>query len=248
MRKTEFLIPYPRRQFIRWLLRAGIRLLFPLVCKVEIIGRENMPAKGPLLVVGNHFNFLDVVAWIHASDCPLEFIGGAANPNAPKSLSWLGKAWGVLPVYRGSVSRGALLGSQQVLKQDGILGIYPEGGSWAAVLRPARPGAAFLATCCNAPILPVGCDGLVDVFPMLVKGRRAKVTIRFGELFGPFYISERGVNDRQKLDEIGHVIMRKIAELIPPERRGYYSDDPAIREAARGSEVYPWADQQQAIG
>jgi hypothetical protein len=44
------------------------------------------------------------------------------------------------------------------------------------------------------------------------------------------------------LDEIGHTIMRQIAELIPPERHGFYSDDPAIREAARGTEIYPWSD------
>ena len=36
--------------------------------------------------------------------------------------------------------------------------------------------------------------------------------------------------------------IRHIAELIPPERRGHYSDDPAIREAAKGTEIYPWAD------
>jgi hypothetical protein len=40
---------------------------------------------------------------------------------------------------------------------------------------------------------------------------------------------------------IGHEIMRHIAELLPPEKRGHYSDDPAIREAAKGTEVYPWA-------
>jgi hypothetical protein len=40
---------------------------------------------------------------------------------------------------------------------------------------------------------------------------------------------------------MGHIIMRRISELIPPERRGFYSDDPAIREAARGTEIYPFA-------
>jgi hypothetical protein len=44
------------------------------------------------------------------------------------------------------------------------------------------------------------------------------------------------------LEEIGHEIMRRVAELIPPERRGHYSGDPAIRAAAQGTEVYPWAD------
>jgi hypothetical protein len=44
--------------------------------------------------------------------------------------------------------------------------------------------------------------------------------------------------------------MRHIAELIPPEKRGHYSDDPAIREAARGTELYPWADkvEGQVVG
>lgn len=44
--------------------------------------------------------------------------------------------------------------------------------------------------------------------------------------------------------------MHHIAELIPPEKRGHYSDDPAIREAARGTELYPWADkvEGQVVG
>jgi hypothetical protein len=47
------------------------------------------------------------------------------------------------------------------------------------------------------------------------------------------------------MDEVGHTIMKNISLLIPPERRGFYSDDPVIREAARGTEIYPWADQSE---
>jgi hypothetical protein len=36
--------------------------------------------------------------------------------------------------------------------------------------------------------------------------------------------------------------MRHVAELIPPERRGHYSNDPAIRAAVTGTEIYPRAD------
>ena len=36
-----------------------------------------------------------------------------------------------------------------------------------------------------------------------------------------------------------------IAELIEPERRGHYSGDPAIRAAAQGTEIYPWADSSE---
>jgi len=36
--------------------------------------------------------------------------------------------------------------------------------------------------------------------------------------------------------------------LIPPERRGHYSNDPAIRLAAQGTEIYPWADSPEGMG
>ena len=51
--------------------------------------------------------------------------------------------------------------------------------------------------------------------------------------------------DREKLDDLAHDIMKQIAKLIPEEKRGYYSDDPEIREAARGTEVYPWENVQE---
>ena len=92
----------------------------------------------------------------------------------------------------------------------------------------------------------MGIDGATEVFPSLRKGRHAHVTVRIGEPIGPFRASGRGKDRRQQLDEIGHEIMQHIAELIPPERRGYYSDDPAIRAAARGTEIYPW-DQEPEI-
>jgi hypothetical protein len=88
----------------------------------------------------------------------------------------------------------------------------------------------------------MGFHGLLDVFPRLRDRRRARVTLRVGKPFGPFHVTGRGRARRQQLEEIGHEIMGRIAELIPPERRGHYSDDPAIRAAAQGTEVYPWDD------
>ena len=55
-----------------------------------------------------------------------------------------------------------LLVAETLLKRGGIIGIFPEGGNWATVLRPARPGPAYLATQTGAPLLPVGIDGLID--------------------------------------------------------------------------------------
>jgi 1-acyl-sn-glycerol-3-phosphate acyltransferase len=242
MKKTDPKFPYPRRRLIRGLLRQLSHVAFAVLTDLQIIGQENLPKEGPLLVVANHFSFIDPVAMVRATPWPLEFVGGFQMPNAPASVTWIPKVWGYYPVFRGTGSRYALRAAEAVLAQGGVLGIFPEAGSWATVLRPPRPGAAFLAVRTGARILPMGFDGLPHVFPCLRKGRRARVTVRIGRPFGPFHATGRGRARRQQLETIGHEIMRHIAGLIPPELRGHYSDDPAIRAAAQGTEVYPWAD------
>ena len=233
-------IHYPRRRVIRAILRAGIAAALGTISDIDIQGKENIPSEGPLLIVGNHFSFLDPVVMIRVSPFPVEFVGGPTTPNAPAWSEMFRRAWGILQIRRGASSRDGLLAAESVLKQKGVLAIFPEGGSWAAVLRPPRPGAALLAARTPAKILPVGLDGLVDVFPFLRKGKRAKVTVRFGKPFGPLTLERKDASIRQRMDEIGHEMMRSISPLLPPERRGYYSDDPAIRDAAKGTEAYPW--------
>lgn len=233
--------PYPRRQIIRAILHMLSIPAFNLLTHIEIKGEENLPQKGPYLIVANHFSFVDPAAVVRVARWPIEFLGAADPPHAPEVAKLLPKMWGIHKLYRGTGSREALRAGEAVLGQNGILGIFPEGGSWAQVLRPARPGTAFLTTRTEAPILPIGLIGMNDVFPIRL-GRRPKITINIGKPFGPFKVRGRGRERRQQLDEIGHEIMRKIAELIPEERRGFYSSDPAIREAAKGTEIYPWAD------
>ena len=234
--------PYPRRRVLRGLLRQVTQVLFAGLMDLQIVGQENLPKNGPLLVVANHFSFIDPVAMVRLAPWPIEFIGGFRMPNAPAWTALIPKIWGYYPIYRGTASRDGLRAAEAVLAQGGVLGIFPEAGNWATVLRPARPGAAFLASRTGAPILPMGFHGLLDVFPRLRDRRRARVTLRIGKPFGPFHVTGRGRARRQQLEEIGHEIMGRIAELIPPERRGHYSDDPAIRAAAQGTEVYPWDD------
>jgi 1-acyl-sn-glycerol-3-phosphate acyltransferase len=238
--------PYPRRNGTRFTLRFLIRAAFFALGDFEVIGKENLPPEGPLLLVSNHFSFLDPLAMIKIAPWQLEFLGGTKTPNAPALVDWLRHVWGIIPVFRGSVSRDTFVASQSILQQKGVLTIFPEGGNWATVLRPARPGVAFLAVQTGAPLIPIGLHGFDNFFPSLRKGKRPKLTIKIGKLFGPYKSEIRGRPEREKLDELGHEIMRRISELIPNEKRGFYSDDPAIREAAKGTEVYPWADLQES--
>lgn len=226
----------PIRLFLQWLARMA----FSLLTELEVEGQENFPDQGPLLMVGNHFSMVDIAAFVRAAPYPVEFIGGAVFANAPGVVSIFPKLWGYLPVQRGTGSRFALKQAEKVLNNNGVLAIFPEGGSHARMLRPARPGTAFIAARTKARILPIGLVGMDNVFEALAKFRRAKVKIRIGKPFGPFEVRSRGREKRKQLDDIGDQIMQSIADLIPPEKHGYLSDDPALRAEVMD---YPWENQ-----
>jgi len=231
-----------RRRPIRYILKRLSIPAFALLTRLEVLGEENLPKKGPLLIVGNHFSFIDPVAFVRMAPWPIEFVGGAETPHAPIWTRIIPFLWGYFKLYRGTGSRDALRAGEAILKRGGFLGIFPEGGNWATVLRPPRPGTSFLATRTGARILPVGLWGFTEVFRSLGRLRLAHVTINIGQPFGPFSASGTGRKRRAQLDEIGHEMMRHIARLLPQDLRGYYSDNPVIRAAAKGTEIYPWAE------
>jgi len=230
----------PRHRVIRAILRALIRVGLAILSKLTIEGAENLPDRGPTLVVANHFHFADPVIVIRAMPWPLDFIGGFRLPNAPTGVKWLTRLWGTMRVRRGGSSREALRAAEETLKAGGILGIFPEGGSWAAVLRPPRPGAAYLAARTGTIVVPIGLDGVTDLFSSLLRFRRARITVRIGVPFGPFEEVPSGRAGRNEIDRIGQRMMEEIASLIPEERRGVYSKDDEIRAAAAEAAVYPW--------
>jgi 1-acyl-sn-glycerol-3-phosphate acyltransferase len=236
---------YPRRRLMRGFVRRVTQVLFGILTDFHLVGEEHFPTEGPLLVVANHFSFVDPMAMVRIAPWPMEFLGGFRTPNAPPLISWVRELWGYYPVFRGTGSTLALRASDAVMQQRGVLGVFPEGTSAVAVLRPPRPGVALIAARTGARILPVGLDGFIDVLPKLLKGRRARVVVRVGKPFGPFSASGRGRERRQSLEKIGHEIMHHIAELLPAERRGHYSDDPAIRAAAQGTDYYPFDDEPE---
>ena len=226
----------PIRLFLQWLAKVA----FALLTNLEVEGQENFPEKGPLLMVGNHFSMVDIAAFVRAAPYPVEFIGGAVFANVPGFMSIFPRLWGYLPVHRGTGSRFALKQAEKVLNSDGVLAIFPEGGSHARMLRPARPGTAFMAVRSEARVIPIGLVGMDTVFESLAKFRRARVRIRIGEPFGPFEVTSRGREKRKQLDEIGDQIMQSIADLIPPEKHGYLSDYPKLRAEVMD---YPWENQ-----
>ena len=230
---------YPRRKIPRSILKGLINLALHIFSEFEIIGEENIPDSGPLIITGNHFSFADSVAMLHVAPPEIEMFSGANPAFTPGWAKLLPRLWGVLYVYRGTGSRQAIKDAEYVLAQDGFFGIFPEGGAWAEMIRPARPGAAYLAARTNARILPVAFTGFNEVLPPRF-GNQSKVIIRVGKPYGPVSVSGRGRERRQQLDELGDRIMGEIAALLPDHLRGKFSSDPEVRERAKEVETYPW--------
>ncbi len=88
----------PSRSLVRRMLRALSIPAFALLTDLRKSPvRENLPPGGPLLVVGNHFSFIDPVCFVRLAPWPIEFLGGAHMPHAPGwarliPLLWLSSA------------------------------------------------------------------------------------------------------------------------------------------------------------
>ncbi len=226
MTNTKPAVIYPRLHIRRWPLKLLARAACASLIRLKIENAGNLPAEGPLMLVGNHFAFVDFILVLAKTPWLVEVLGDHEMPNVPGYLRWIPHAWGALPVNQGVASRHSLRAAQQVLDQNGIMMVFPEGRladrPKNPVLSEGNPGAAYIALRSEAPILPIGFDGTYDIFPSLAKGKRARVTMRIGEPFGPFRI-EPGQNRQQRMQEVHEIIMKKIAALLPPERRGYYA-------------------------
>lgn len=218
--------PYPRRRFIRRVLKSAISLAASAITNYRIEGQENLPKQGPLLIVGNHFHFLDTIGPIHSTDYLLEFINDTLMPNAPAAMKFLPGLWGTLKILQGTANLEAMRASEAVLAQGGVLAIFPEGHVHRLPLGKPLPGASFLALRSGVPILPIGTysEDNWDLFGSLTrKKRRARIVTRIGKPFGPLAFGDLGkIPAREEVKAAGWEIMSHIADLLPEHARGIY--------------------------
>jgi 1-acyl-sn-glycerol-3-phosphate acyltransferase len=219
--------------FLRWVMRflTGTLLIGGLF-RVE--GTENVPRTGALVVCPNHFGTLDppmVPAFLPRPD----------SWNMAKSeyflkphLRWLFTAYHAFPVVRHTADRNAIRRSFDILKRGEVLILYPEGTRVASgVLSTPEPGAGFIAQKCGCPVLPVAATGTPEALPKgTIWPRRAPVKLRFGK---PFLVLQRRPNgERVTHEDAADAIMVAISELLPPDKRGRYSDLEAWRKRLEG--------------
>jgi len=90
------------------------------------------------------------------------------------------------------------------------------------MMQAGKPGTIMLALKSGVPIVPVGITGTEDAFKKLLRLRKPRITVRVGE---PFTLPEFHPRHRsEELQRWTEILMRRIAELLPPEYRGVYAD------------------------
>jgi len=217
---------------LRWLMRAITRTY--LIGLFHVVGAENLPRKGPLIICPSHSATLDppmVPAFTPRADtwnmAKSEYFRGGV-------VEFFFRRYHAFPVVRHSADRNALRRSFDVLKAGQALIIYPEGTRVeSGVLATPEPGAGFIAQKAACAVVAVGLTGTRECLP---KGahwpRRVPVTITYGK---PFLVATRRP-DGTKIthQEAADAIMVEIAELLPEHQRGAFSDLPTLRKRLAG--------------
>jgi 1-acyl-sn-glycerol-3-phosphate acyltransferase len=201
---------------------AGVvlRMLFPLLTRREVKGKENIPSQGPVLVVANHLNLADPPLLGISLGREVIFMAKEELYRSRFAAYFL-TGLGSFPVHRGKLDRRAMHQAERILAEGRALVMFAEGTrSKTAQLQPALPGSALIAMRSGVPVLPVGIAGTEGIKGAGWILRRPHITVNIGQ---PFYLPPvSGKLDKAELAEQTNFIMERIAELLPPQYRGVY--------------------------
>ena len=199
---------------------------------MEVDGLHNVPTNGPAILAPNHLSFCDSVFIPAALDRRVWAIGKGEYMDDWKTKHIFG-AFGMIPVDRsgGQAAQVALDTAAKVLDAGQLFLIYPEGTrSRSGNLHKGRTGPARLAARCDAPIIPVGHIGTIDIQPPDYPLMRPfkKLTLRFGE---PMHIADHGsVDDPRTMRTFMDAVMFQIAELSEQKYVHEYANAPTKPE------------------
>jgi 1-acyl-sn-glycerol-3-phosphate acyltransferase len=201
--------------------------VFFLGWRVEVIGRQNVPRRGPVILAPNHTSFCDSFFVPLVLSRRVTFVAKAEYFDSWKT-AWFFRSAGQIPMRRegGSASERALAAAKDVLDKGGVLGVYPEGTrSPDGRLYRGHTGVARLALQCGAPVIPVGITGTTDVQPVGSNMMRPfkRVRIQFGAPMDLRTIGADHAGDPMALRRVTDNLMFQIRELTGQEYLDRYA-------------------------
>lgn len=203
-----------------WLLKHLIaQPLFSVWWRPWIEGEENIPDRGPVIICGNHLAEGETILLPAMLKRPMVFsakmelfqLGGLKG----RLFSWFLRTIGQLPMDRsgGQASAGDIDRFAQVLRDGGVLMMFPEGGrSPDGRLYKGRTGAARLALRENVPVVPVAVSHTKMVKNRIGIPRLRRPGIRVGRPLD-FAAWRSAGNDRDTLRWVTDEIMNAVMEL-----------------------------------
>ena len=207
----------------KWMVNGTIKGLTSVICNIDAQQLERVPSQGPLIIVANHINFLEVpVVVTRLQDRPITGFVKKETYDNPV-MAFLFNVWDGIPIRRGEPDLTAIRQGVEALEEGKILAISPEGTrSNHGRLQKGHPGVVMMASLSGAPLLPIvyyGGEKYRQKWPRL---RRTDFNIRVGRTF---HIQTEGVRlNSQIRRKIADEIMYQLAALLPPDYRGEYAD------------------------
>ena len=209
-----------------------------LIWRPRVEGRENLPARGPVILAANHLSFVDSMLIPIVAPRRVSFLAKAEYFETKGVKGRLMKAFftaiGAVAVRRGEhrAARDSLDQALAVINSGNAFVIYPEGTrSLDGRLYRGKVGVGWLALKSGAPIVPVGIEGTQRLLPVGAKvPRLVPVSVRFGEPIDATKVEFAGepVAENPKARRaVADVVTAEIQKLSHQEYAGIYNERPA---------------------
>ena len=171
--------------FIYKVVRFIGRPIYKIVFRPKYYGVENIPSEGAVILAGNHTNNLDAAMMVGA---PKRIVHMMAKKElfSNKISNYFFRSMGCISVNRSIHDENAKSEAIDVLKNNEVLGIFPEGTVNKTLYKeneqlilPFKYGAVSFAKKTNAYIVPFAINGKYKIFSKDLKitfGKPYKVT------------------------------------------------------------------------
>ena len=182
--------------------RGVVKFFMSILYRIEVIGLENVPKEGSVLLCANHIDNHDPPLVGITMKRPVVFMAKEELFDVP-ILGKLVRKLNAFPIKRGKADREAIRNGLKVLKEGKVLGIFPEGTrSKTGELGKGLTAGANLPRRPDASVIPCAIIGPYRVF--------RKVKIVYGK---PINFSELKKN-KASLEEATELIMTQIKEIL----------------------------------
>ncbi|RSD26482.1 lysophospholipid acyltransferase family protein [Mesobacillus subterraneus] len=182
--------------------RNVVNTVLKPIYRIEVIGRENVPADGGVLLCANHIDNLDPPVVGITAPRPVYFMAKAELFSVPV-LGKIVPHLNAFPVKRGMSDREALRKGLAILKDGNVLGLFPEGTrSKTGEIGKGLAGAGFFALRSEAHVVPCAIIGPYKAFN--------KLKVVYGKPIDMASIKEKKLNAEETTD----FIMGEIQKLI----------------------------------